>query len=328
MSKIHQYDEKRAPDTDFMPGELGLLCPGNECRLLDPRRTPGVIEEYLPKSAIFRWRITAFEHKGRSWDVPAEDVTRYQFARGSRRLDQDEVDAMETAIRKYQSPFVIAPDPEARRQTEAALAEAESMAGDWLRRESVFVEQGAKLDFGARTGPPSLATDCANYLKSLGMGDVERRTAENVVLNPNSGEWVKGMEIVLAEMGLAGYKGKVPRTSDIFEGAGSKAKRAAYLTGRIAFVRAYFKFGGVEEVVLYRGLSFETPRLKPSGALTSYTFSLRVARSFCDFDRDGSSTESLLVKRTIPVTKLLMTYLETSAMNRDYKEAEALVLSG
>ena len=41
----------------------------------------------------------------------------------------------------------------------------------------------------------------------------------------NSGEWMKGMLIVLAEMGLVSYSGRVVRTPDLFEGIGAKARR-------------------------------------------------------------------------------------------------------
>jgi hypothetical protein len=328
MAKIHQYDENMAPDADFTPGEFSLLRPGNACRLLDPRRTPGVIENYDPECAMFRWRITAFEHRGRFWDVPAEDVARYQFAKGASRLGDAEVRAIEEAVAGFREPLIVAPSARSKARSEAALVDAEAVARRWLQDHSEFLSGGDRLDLGNRTGPESLARDCARYMESLGLADVESRTAENIVLNPNSGEWVKGMEIVLAEMGLASYKGKVARTPDIFTGPGAKRNRGAYLTARLAFVRACFEILGLREVVLYRGLSMEGPRHRPSGAFMSYTFSLRVARSFCDFDREGRSRESILLKRTVPSNMIFMTYIETSAMNEDYREAEALVLSG
>lgn len=324
--KIHQFDENMAPDVEFLPGEPALLHEGNSCRLLDPRRTPGIIEAYFPQSAMFRWRITDFEHKGKCWDVPAEDVARYQFAKGSKRLEPVAVTEIETAIAKYQAPLMIAPLEDASNRTEAAVASAEESARDWLGGESAFFGGGEKLDMGARTGPRSLAEDMLKFMASRRMEETERKTAENIVLNPSSGEWIKGMEIVLAEMGLGGYKGKVPRTEDIFEGPGAKHKRCAYLIERLSFVRAFFRLLGIEEVVVYRGMSAERPRIMRASPLVSYTFNLDVARSFCDFDREGKSRNSLLLKKTVPVDRVFMTYLETEAMNGQYKEAEALVI--
>jgi hypothetical protein len=166
------------------------------------------------------------------------------------------------------------------------------------------------------------------YMASLNLGELEKKTAENIVLNPYSGEWVKGMQIILAEMGLADYKGKAPRTRDIFAGLGAKYKRRNYLIRRLAFVRAYFHLSGIREVVLYRGMSTEQGWRQASRTFLSCTFSLEVAESFCHFEREGKFRHSYLLKNTFPVERLFMTYLETKAMNQQYKEAEALVLCG
>jgi hypothetical protein len=206
-------------------------------------------------------------------------------------------------------------------------------------------------------------------MASVGLKEIEEKTAGGIVLNPNSGEWVKGMEIVLAEMGLVRYRSKVTRTKDVFEGLGAKDRRRRYLTHRLAFVRAYLSLLGLSEVTLYRGIAVEDmsvsvggagggtgsegtipgasfekarpsvgsegerfaeerDRARTRGSLVSYTFNLKVARSFCHFDRESRFKRSYLLKRTVPVERVFMTYLETDAMNERYKEAEAVVLRG
>jgi hypothetical protein len=177
-----------------------------------------------------------------------------------------------------------------------------------------------------RAAPPLLSDDLDQYLSLFDLEKIEQKTADNIVLNPRSGEWVKGMLIVLAEMGLAPFDGKAIRTRDIFQGLGAKKLRRQYLVHRLAFVRAAFRLSGIEEVVLYRGMSSEKSWQDEKGTLKSWTFSLKVARSFADFDRGGKFRHSYLMKRTFTVTSLFMTYLETSEMNLQYKEAEALVL--
>jgi hypothetical protein len=324
--KIHQYDGNMTPDSDFMPGDIELLSVGNLCRLLDQRRTPGFIEKYFDDTAMFRWRITAFEHSGRYWDLPAEDVVNYQFSMDATRLDSDRVGSIKAAINRFQTRLVIKASGKAREETESAIAIAEGEITRWLESESAFLRNKEPLDLGSRAGPESLGIDLIKYMASLGMGEVERRTADNIVLNPCSGEWVKGMELVLAEMGLVQYRSKVLRAPDVFEGPGDKDARRQYLIHRLAFVRAFFSLLGIEEVVLYRGASIEGERRGQAAALASCTFSLTVARSFCNFDRTSRFKHSYLVKRTVPVNRLFMTYLETRAMNEDYKEAEALIL--
>ena len=76
---LHQFDENMKPDSEYFYGDLSFLVPGNVCRLLDGRRTPGFIEEVCTESAMFRWRISNFEDKGRYWDVPLEHIDDYQF---------------------------------------------------------------------------------------------------------------------------------------------------------------------------------------------------------------------------------------------------------
>jgi hypothetical protein len=323
---IHEYDKNMAPDADFTPGKLELLSPGNSCRLLDPRRTPGAIEEYFPDSAMFRWRISAFEHKGRFWDLPAEDVSRLQFERGAKRLSAAAVAAIARAIEVHSAPLRIERSEEARRSAEGEIGRARERAVDWLRRESAFFSTGGELDLGSRTGPRPLALDLLRYMASLELREVETRTAENVVLNPRSGEWVKGMEIVLAEMGLIRFDGTVTRTAGVFQGQGDRQTRRAYLVSRLGFVRAYFDVLGVDSVSLYRGVFVDGVRTGPSGSLVSYTFSPEVARSFSEPDARGHVEHPVAIEKSVPVESLLMTYLETEAMNAEYKEAEAIVL--
>lgn len=138
------------------------------------------------------------------------------------------------------------------------------------------------------------------------------------------------MAIVLAEMGLVPYRGRVVRTPDLFEGRGAEERRREYLVHRLAFVRACWSLMGRKDVVLYRGLRTEGDWLpRRSRTFLSCTFDLRVARrGFTDFDRGSRFRHSLLMKATVPVERLFMTCMETAAMNRQYCEAEALVLGG
>jgi hypothetical protein len=64
---------------------------GNECRLFDKRRTPGIIIGMDQDSGFFRWEVSDFEDKGKYWDVTFERVASYQFKKGSRELDAPEV---------------------------------------------------------------------------------------------------------------------------------------------------------------------------------------------------------------------------------------------
>lgn len=325
---IYQHKKNRLPDEEFLPGEIAFLIEGNRCRLLDGRRTPGVIGEYTNESAMFRWRITDFEDKGRTWDVPAEGVVRYQFAKDAKRLDIKRIKEIESSVQKYQKTLIIETVEEKKRHTEVEIERIEQSISNWLKSNSTFFKKQERLNFKSRRGSASLAKDFIRYMKSIGMEEIEQRTADIIVLNPNSGEWIKGMAIVLAEMGLVPYKDKIPRTRDIFVGSGGKENRRNYLIHRLAFVRAYFHLLGIKHVTLYRGMATERTWGTRTSVRTfvSFTFSSKIAKAYCVFTRDSNFKHSYFLKRTIPVEKLFMTYFETSAMNRQYKEAEAFVL--
>ncbi|CAH2214937.1 hypothetical protein [Tepidibacter aestuarii] len=46
-------------------------------------------------------------------------------------------------------------------------------------------------------------------MKSVSLEE-EKITSYTMVLNPNSGEWIKGINIVITEIGLVSFNGKVP----------------------------------------------------------------------------------------------------------------------
>ena len=323
---IHKSNPDRRPDSDFIPGELALLVPGNRCRLLDGRRTPGVIESCDHNSAVFVWRIKDFEDEGKTWTLPAEDVKRFQFEKGSGRLPAEEAQSLRERVEGFQKPLEIRADPEIRKVTERAIIYLKGGAKSWLKINSRFFGEGRRLDFGSREGPASLAEDLLRYMAEHGLKDLEQRTAENIVLNPFSGELVKGMIITLAEMGLVDFQGKIPRIQGTFEGRTSQTHRKKYLIHRLAFVRAYFELLDIDEVVLYRGMSTEGEWRQCGRSFLSCTFSQKVAGAFAEFKRGDKYRHAYLVKTTVPVDRLWMTYLETAAMNRQYLEAEALVL--
>lgn len=134
------------------------------------------------------------------------------------------------------------------------------------------------------------------------------------------------MNIILAEMGLVAYKGKIQRTKNIFKNPGTKEKRKKYLINRLAFLRAYFKLLQINEVVLYRSMATESDWRNLPRTFLSCTFNLRVAKSFSDLKRKSKFKNSYITKMTVPVKQIFMTYLETEAMNQHYKEAEAIIL--
>lgn len=315
------------PDEAFVSGAATYLVPGNICRRLDNRRTPGIVESVDLTNGLFRWRITDFEHKGKFWDVPLEDVVLFQFADGSKSLSDAEATTIAQLIMSFQEILSIPTDIQHQRQTLHDINIIQAELREWFKAKSIFFNRQEKLNTHTVEGSAALMHDLQTYMQSKDLLKQENKTADTLVLNPSSGEWIKGIRIVFAEMGLMPYKDKIPRTRDIFRGPGTKDLRRKYLLHRLAFVWTYFEMLDIATIKLYRGMSTEKgwSNDRPLSFL-SFSFSKEVASSFSAPNNMKHVKRTEFLEEAIPVRRLFMTYLETEAMNKEYKEAEALVL--
>ncbi len=297
---------------------------GNEGRMLDPRRTPIRIVDVLADVAMFELEVTAFEDAGARWRLPMEDVESFQFVSGSD--ETNEVGVYQAAVARFDRPLVIEADAAVATASEERIAAQVNHARDWLRQHSEFFAAGHHLEFDGREGEGLLCSDLTRYLDSLGVVDIESAFATSYVSNPRSREIVKGHCIVLAELGLVPYRGKVVRDPATFSGEWSKERRVAHVVARLGFVRAIFGLAGYDHVVLYRSLSFAGD-LPAAGdaSLISTTSSRFVAEAWLDADADRYRV--VLMRQPIPTKRLFMTFVETEAMNRQFKEAEAVILA-
>jgi len=320
---LHENDKNRQPDDLYEPGHLKHLVVGKTCRLLDGRRTEGYIEAVMIDQAIFRWRITKYEDTGNYWDVDLEKVDRFQFEKDGETLDQNQVDLLTKAIGRFDQDLCIQAGPTAYEASQLAIRETSKEVDRWLADQ----ELDLKWDRSSQKENAQAALLLERYLEAQGLLDLEKETAEILVLNPNSGEWFKGMLMIMAEMGLVTYKGKVARTPDIFSGRGDKALRRAYIIHRMAFVRSLFKAWDLDQVTLYRGMSTEGSWENRHRDILHMTFSKDVAESFADLSLLSPYPTSYVVKMPVAVEDLFMTYVETAEMNRRYQEKEAIVVT-
>lgn len=325
MSFLHQHHSEMESDDLFESGTLAHLVIGNTGRVLDGRRTPGYIESYDAESAMFVWRITDFEDRGLCWEIPAEEINRYQFRKGSPKLSAAAMEEIAVRCRHFQQPLLISRNDASYERTQMLVREQELLANSWLETHSRFIQKKKKIDLTAQTGDTDLYLDLEDYLKQYRLYELEVKTANQYLLNPYSGEWLKGLKIVMAEMGLIDFEDTIPRTSGIFEGIGHKDLRKQYIIARMAFLRSLFKMTGLYEIPLFRGMSslinlFETPC-----TLLSTTFSLQTAQAFASFDQSSLYKSAYLIKFSYPVENLFMTFLETRQFNERYQEQEAIV---
>jgi len=325
---VYQSSPDTAPDQDFEPGSLDCLVVGNRGRMLDARRTPVSVVELRVETGFVVLRIEGFEDAGVTWDVPLEDITHYQFERGSRRASESVVGQMRDAIERFDQELVIEVTDADRRQSLERITELQDEADTWLGEHSRFLAQARSLpDPSARRGDDVLAADFEAWMGEHGTWDMEAVFATQFVSNPGSGETVKGHRIVLAELGLAAYAGTVVRDPEAFNDAWARERRAHHILTRLAFLAALFARLGLERVMLWRGLSTDGPlRTGRRRTFISTSFAEVVARSH--FDAGAGRSTRVLMGRQVPVDRLFMTYLESAAMNDRFPEAEAVLLAG
>lgn len=316
----YQRDPDQRPDRDFEPGELALLVPGNPGRMLDGRRTPIAVRGLDPATGTWELEVLAFEDAGARWTLELERVDHFQFERGASRLGGRTVARLRAAVDRFDRPLRVGVDRAARRRTLRRLADEERTAAATLPSRRLAV------DLEARTGDPAIHGWLEGYLRERGVGDLEAAFAERFVSNPSSGELVKGHRIVIAGLGLAAYEGKIVRDPRTFEGPWSEARRAEHVLARMGAVRALFRVAGHDTVRLWRGIASEDElRRQPARTFVSTTFDRAVAESL--FAGGPAARVAALYRQDVPIERLFMTYVETAAMNRQFHEAEAVLLA-
>jgi len=323
---IYQSNEGSLPDSEFEPGEHKHLVVGNHGRLLDSRRTPVRIVDLREPVGMFLVRIEDFEDRGAIWEVPFEEVDRYQFAKGERRASRNVIAEIERSVARLDRPLRIACDSRMRAATAARFRALSAEVSAWIDSNSRFVAEGRALpDPESREGDPALYGDLQAIMAEWSLRDMEDAFARQFVSNPYAGELVKGHRIVLAELGLVPYEGKVVRDPELFNGDWSRERRADHILVRRAFVQAVFRHLGMHDVLLFRGISVAGRlRLPENLSFVSTSFSLAVAEAHFDSGEHGSTR--VLYRQHVPLDRLFMTYYETEQMNRAFSEAEAVLL--
>jgi hypothetical protein len=322
---IYGTDPDPEPDTNFLEGELRHLVIGNRGRLLDARRTPITITATVPERGAFELEVGAFEDAGARWELPLEDVVRFQFARGGAVAPADIVADLERAVARFDRALVIDCDPETRAETLARVAAERTALRPRLASPDPSSNDVAGRIAG-RAGDPRLFGLLEEVMAAHGVTELEHELSAAFVTNPGSGELVKGHAIVLAELGLCPYRGKIARDPALFEGTWSRARRAEHLVARLGFVQELWSSWGLETATLYRGAAADGPLGEPSPAsFISATFSEEVAAAH--FEGGRSTRTAVLWRQRVPVTRLFMTCLETRALNLRFNEAEALLIA-
>lgn len=321
---IYQRDPAPRPDSDFEPGDLSHLVPGNAGRMLDLRRTPMRIAALRPEIGCWICEVAAFEDRGARWTLPFESIVHCQFERGAARAGAAALETFEEQVRRFAAPLVIEPDPERARATREALERRRRAAADWLAERDPELPRVADVDHERRRAPLATVAAFETFMKEKDLLDMDHALAGVYVSNPGSGETVKGHLIVLAEMGLATFRGTVVRDPATFAGGWRRARRADHVLWRTAFVQSMLAALHMETLTLHRGVGSDAA-IEPgrSVVLESWSFHRGVAEGVAG--TPGESAHRAVDTRAVPHRRAFMTYLETRAMNRQFLEAEAVL---
>ncbi len=298
---------------------------GNRGRLLDARRTPVMVTAVRPGIGAFEVEIAGFEDAGARWELSLADIGRFQFARDARRAPPAVAGELHAARTRFARELVVEPDPAAAADTSRAIVAAEIRAREVLAGR-VSADAPLAEWVARRRGDARIAALLAGFLDDCGVGDLETAFTASFATNPAAGEVVKGHAIALARLGLCRYQGEAPRDPAMFSGAWSDGRRSEHLVARIGFVRALWAAFGRTEAELYRGAASETQiGASPPRSFVSATFSRAVAEAH--FEGGPTTRAAILWRQRVPVSRLLMTFVETEALNHRFLEAEAVLIA-
>ena len=322
---VYASDPHAEPDSSFVPGTLAHLVPGNRGRLLDPRRTPISIVDVDARRGAFVVRVEAFEDAGAEWELALEDNGNFQFERGVPTADPARTGELERAVARFARDIEIDVDDATHRASLALLAARRDEAAAWLVAQHPEPAIDLEAHVVRREGSPELCEVRTGFLRERGLLELDEALSAAFVTNPRAGELVKGHAIVLAELGLCADRGRVPRDPDIFAGEMSRTRRREHLLWRLSFTQAVLNHIGIEELTLYRGAASDGELVpRRAGSFVSATFSRAVAESH--FEGGPSTRVAVLWRERVPAERAFMTFLETSAMNRRFQEAEAVLI--
>ena len=320
---IYESDPNAAPDGEYVVGHLRHAVAGNQGRLRDARRTPLSITSVEPERGEIEVRIDAFEDRGARWRLPVWEISRIQFAACSPHASSDVLAALGRAAERFDRPLRVEASPAARGDTRHRIAQRRLAAREMLMGAVSSVDL-AQLIAG-REGDTRLIALLEEFLSALDLLELDRQFCAAMVSNPHAGELIKGHAIVLAELGLCPFSGTVVRDAQLFSGRWSRERRAGHIIARLAFVGELWSTCVRQPLTLYRAAATEGPL--PARDVASFvfcTFSSAVAEAH--FAGGPLTTHAVMWRQTLSSDRLLMTFLETAAMNRQFKEAEAILI--
>ena len=237
---------------------------------------------------MFELVVEAFEDRGAHWRLPVEAVDGFQFERGAERLAAPRENELRGLAERFDQALELPAENAAREQTARALAAERARVRAELESRPALGQLDIARCSERREGSAEAAAGLQALLDDAGLADLDTSFAATYVSNPSSGESVKGHAIVLAEMGLCPYAGRIVRDPRIFAGDGAKERRRAHILLRLAFLAELMALLGISGVELFRGIAADGPVTPARGrSFVAATFSSAVALAHLERCRGG-----------------------------------------
>lgn len=325
---VYRSDPGAAPDSEFLPGQLRHLVAGNRGRLLDPRRTPVHITDVRPQTGFFEVEIDAFEDTGARWLIPLESVTSYQFATAGATATGAAMHALRDAVTRCDVQITITAGATAQAGTRRRLGAEQARAGDWLTRHGTPPGFDPEPFIEARAGWPAAQDWLTSYLTSRDLADIDQAVTSDYVSNPWAGDLVLGHLIVLAELGLGTLTARAPRDPESSPPAGTRIGGQNTSWPGWASPRRC----GTEPAATScstAGWHYTTDPRPQTARPQTLTTDLDVVppQVAGSHYQSSEATMATLYRQRLTPQQLFMTFLETTAMNRQFREAEAVLLA-
>lgn len=314
----------------LVDGELKHLVIGNHCVLTDGRKTKGFVKDIYLDEGMFSWEITEYEDKGKLWEMRIEEVSQFLFPENSKIItSKSELNNIKKVVERFSEVMIIEADKTILVESKKVIEEMNRQTKKWLLSHSTFLKKYKKIENHRFEGYPELYQDLKNYLLSKGLYHLEEKTGSILALNPYSGEWMKGIRYTLAKLGFITFNEMKPRTKDIFNGIGSLENRKNYLLHRISFLQSLLSILAISHIPIYRGVQTTEGFYNDQHAsLQSWTTSLEIGTSFSSLGKiDDDIRNAYLIKYNCSIDQIFMTYFETEAFNKQYKEQEVVIFN-
>ncbi|MEO0380226.1 MAG: hypothetical protein AAF252_08130, partial [Pseudomonadota bacterium] len=252
-------------------------------------------------------------------------VSKFLVQPDARNLSEGAQRALGARIDTFQQKMRVATYVTDCRQTQKDITAQGAEIESWLTADFPDLPTDADAFLTGETADPKWSAALENIMRSKQLLEIDRAFVAQYASNPNAGEIHKGHRIVLAELGLCPYDDFIPRDPNLFEGQWSKAKRAAHIITRLAFMRVLVSRLKLASVPLFRTIYSDDALLEPvNKGFVSSTFSPAVAAALFASGQKANYAASYWQK--VPPERLFASYFETPELSAKYAESEAVLL--